>query len=204
MRTRAAAVELTSRASDLGALRIDTKSTLTDPVSEADLAADALDVRVKAVLPKVQLGAAITAKPAQARQMLRFAQASPRIDPQLVDGLLVHRARPRAPLEALTPRQREILAVVAAGRSNLAIARHFGVTQRAVEKHVNEIFGRLGIDTLEVLEAAGSKWNFLPFRPGLVGGHCIGVDPYYLTYKAEMLGHHPDVILAGRDRKSVV
>ena len=68
-----------------------------------------------------------------------------RIDPQLVDGLLVHRARPRAPLEALTPRQREILAVVAAGRSNLAIARHFGVTQRAVEKHVNEIFGRLGI-----------------------------------------------------------
>ena len=60
------------------------------------------------------------------------------------------------------------------------------------------IFGRLGIDTLEVLEAAGSKWNFLPFRPGLVGGHCIGVDPYYLTYKAEELGYHPEVILAGR------
>lgn len=60
------------------------------------------------------------------------------------------------------------------------------------------IFGRLGIDTLEVLEAAGSKWNFLPFRPGLVGGHCIGVDPYYLTYKAEELGFHPEVILAGR------
>ena len=60
------------------------------------------------------------------------------------------------------------------------------------------IFHRIGIDTLEVLEAAGSKWNFLPFRPGLVGGHCIGVDPYYLTYKAEMLGHHPQVILAGR------
>lgn len=60
------------------------------------------------------------------------------------------------------------------------------------------IFDRIGIDTLEVLEAAGSKWNFLPFRPGLVGGHCIGVDPYYLTHKAEMLGYHPEVILAGR------
>jgi UDP-N-acetyl-D-galactosamine dehydrogenase len=60
------------------------------------------------------------------------------------------------------------------------------------------IFNRIGIDTLEVLQAAGTKWNFLPFRPGLVGGHCIGVDPYYLTYKAEMLGYHPEVILAGR------
>jgi UDP-N-acetyl-D-galactosamine dehydrogenase len=60
------------------------------------------------------------------------------------------------------------------------------------------IFHKIGIDTLEVLEAAGTKWNFLPFRPGLVGGHCIGVDPYYLTHKAEMLGHHPQVILAGR------
>jgi len=60
------------------------------------------------------------------------------------------------------------------------------------------IFDRLGIDTLEVLEAAGTKWNFLPFRPGLVGGHCIGVDPYYLTYKAETLGYHPQVIVAGR------
>ena len=60
------------------------------------------------------------------------------------------------------------------------------------------IFNMLGLDTVEVLEAAGTKWNFLPFRPGLVGGHCIGVDPYYLTYKAEMLGYHPDVILAGR------
>jgi UDP-N-acetyl-D-galactosamine dehydrogenase len=66
---------------------------------------------------------------------------------------------------------------------------------------VNElsvIFDRLGIDTLEVLEAAGSKWNFLPFRPGMVGGHCIGVDPYYLTHKAEEVGYHPQVILAGR------
>jgi UDP-N-acetyl-D-galactosamine dehydrogenase len=66
---------------------------------------------------------------------------------------------------------------------------------------VNElsvIFERLGIDTIEVLEAAGSKWNFLPFRPGMVGGHCIGVDPYYLTHKAEELGYHPQIILAGR------
>lgn len=66
---------------------------------------------------------------------------------------------------------------------------------------VNElaiIFHQIGIDTLEVLEAAGTKWNFLPFRPGLVGGHCIGVDPYYLTYKAVTLGYHPQVILAGR------
>lgn len=60
------------------------------------------------------------------------------------------------------------------------------------------IFNKLDIDTLEVLEAAGSKWNFLPFRPGLVGGHCIGVDPYYLTYKAEEIGCHPEVILSGR------
>ena len=66
---------------------------------------------------------------------------------------------------------------------------------------VNElaiIFNKIGIDTLEVLKASGTKWNFLPFRPGLVGGHCIGVDPYYLTHKAEMIGFHPQVILAGR------
>jgi UDP-N-acetyl-D-galactosamine dehydrogenase len=60
------------------------------------------------------------------------------------------------------------------------------------------IFDKLEIDTLQVLQAAGTKWNFLPFRPGLVGGHCIGVDPYYLTHKAEMIGYHPQVILAGR------
>ena len=60
------------------------------------------------------------------------------------------------------------------------------------------IFNRLGIDTEDVLEAAGTKWNFLPFRPGLVGGHCIGVDPYYLTHKAQELGYHPEIILAGR------
>ena len=74
-------------------------------------------------------------------------------------------------------------------------------TQRDVNiALINElalIFNRLGIDTLEVLEAAGTKWNFLPFRPGLVGGHCIGVDPYYLTHKAQEIGYHPEVILAG-------
>jgi len=68
----------------------------------------------------------------------------------------------------------------------------------ALMNELSIIFRKIGIDTLEVLEAAGTKWNFLPFRPGLVGGHCIGVDPYYLTYKAELLGYHPEVILAGR------
>jgi len=68
----------------------------------------------------------------------------------------------------------------------------------ALTNELSIIFGRLGIDTIDVLEAAGSKWNFLPFRPGLVGGHCIGVDPYYLTHKAEQMGYHPQVILAGR------
>tara|TARA_B100000767_G_scaffold227782_1_gene217882 strand:+ start:3871 stop:5148 length:1278 start_codon:yes stop_codon:yes gene_type:complete len=75
-------------------------------------------------------------------------------------------------------------------------------TQRDVNiALINElslIFNRLSIDTLEVLEAAGTKWNFLPFRPGLVGGHCIGVDPYYLTHKAQAVGYHPEMILAGR------
>ena len=68
----------------------------------------------------------------------------------------------------------------------------------ALINELSVIFGRLDIDTLDVLEAAGSKWNFLPFRPGLVGGHCIGVDPYYLTHKAEQVGYHPQLILAGR------
>lgn len=68
----------------------------------------------------------------------------------------------------------------------------------ALMNELSIIFNRMHIDTLEVLEAAGSKWNFLPFRPGLVGGHCIGVDPYYLTYKAEEIGCHPEMILAGR------
>jgi len=68
----------------------------------------------------------------------------------------------------------------------------------ALINEIAMIFGRMGIDTLEVLQAAGTKWNFLPFRPGLVGGHCIGVDPYYLTHKAQEIGHDPEVILAGR------
>ena len=68
----------------------------------------------------------------------------------------------------------------------------------ALMNELSLIFHRIGIDTLDVLKAAGTKWNFLPFRPGLVGGHCIGVDPYYLTHKADMLGYHPQVILAGR------
>lgn len=68
----------------------------------------------------------------------------------------------------------------------------------ALMNELSLIFHKLGIDTLEVLQAAGTKWNFLPFRPGLVGGHCIGVDPYYLTHKAQEVGYHPEVILAGR------
>jgi UDP-N-acetyl-D-galactosamine dehydrogenase len=68
----------------------------------------------------------------------------------------------------------------------------------ALMNELSKIFDYIGIDTLEVLEAAGTKWNFLPFRPGLVGGHCIGVDPYYLTFKSEALGYHPEMILAGR------
>ncbi len=98
--------------------------------------------------------------------------------------------------------------VVAAGvyrASSIRVAEAAKVienTQRDLNiAFVNElaiIFDRLGIDTTEVLMAAGTKWNFLPFRPGLVGGHCIGVDPYYLTHKAELTGYHPEVILAGR------
>ena len=68
----------------------------------------------------------------------------------------------------------------------------------ALINELSMIFNQLDIDTLEVLEAAGTKWNFLPFRPGLVGGHCIGVDPYYLTYKAQEIGYNPEIILAGR------
>ena len=99
-------------------------------------------------------------------------------------------------------------AVIVAGvhrASSIAVAEAAKVienTQRdlniALMNELALIFNKLGIDTLEVLQAAGTKWNFLPFRPGLVGGHCIGVDPYYLTHKAEMIGYHPEVILAGR------
>ncbi|MDR2056436.1 MAG: nucleotide sugar dehydrogenase [Desulfovibrio sp.] len=99
-------------------------------------------------------------------------------------------------------------AVVTAGihrTSSIKVAEAAKVienTQRdlniALMNELAVLFDRMGIDTTEVLDAAGSKWNFLPFRPGLVGGHCIGVDPYYLTFKAEELGLHPEVILAGR------
>ena len=68
----------------------------------------------------------------------------------------------------------------------------------ALVNELSMIFNRMGVDTEEVLQAAGTKWNFLPFRPGLVGGHCIGVDPYYLTHKAQSIGYHPEIILAGR------
>ncbi|RYG55195.1 MAG: nucleotide sugar dehydrogenase, partial [Alphaproteobacteria bacterium] len=100
------------------------------------------------------------------------------------------------------------LAIITAGThqaSSIKVAEAAKVienTQRDLNiAFVNELsvlFGRLGIDTLEVLEAAGTKWNFMPFRPGLVGGHCIGVDPYYLTHKAEEVGYHPQVIQSGR------
>lgn len=106
-------------------------------------------------------------------------------------------------------RVREMYAgIVAAGvypASSIKVAEAAKVienTQRdlniALMNELAIIFDRIGIDTLEVLKAAETKWNFLPFRPGLVGGHCIGVDPYYLTYKAETLGYHPEVIPAGR------
>jgi UDP-N-acetyl-D-galactosamine dehydrogenase len=98
--------------------------------------------------------------------------------------------------------------VIAAGvyrASSIKVAEAAKVienTQRdlniALMNELSLIFHKIGIDTQEVLAAAGTKWNFLPFRPGLVGGHCIGVDPYYLTHKADMLGYHPQVILAGR------
>ena len=110
--------------------------------------------------------------------------------------------------ETLTVVQRLYGAIIDAGvypASSIRVAEAAKVienTQRdlniALMNELSLIFNRMGIDTLEVLEAAGTKWNFLPFRPGLVGGHCIGVDPYYLTHKAEMLGYQPQVILAGR------
>lgn len=91
---------------------------------------------------------------------------------------------------------------VAASIKTAEAAKVIENTQRdlniALMNELALIFDRMGISTIAVLEAAGTKWNFLPFRPGLVGGHCIGVDPYYLTFKAQSLGYHPEVILAGR------
>ncbi len=107
--------------------------------------------------------------------------------------------------EAVDALYREIIKAGTYKASSLKVAEAAKVIENSQRDlniaFVNElsvIFERLDIDTLEVLEAAGSKWNFLPFRPGMVGGHCIGVDPYYLTHKAEEVGYHPQVILAGR------
>jgi UDP-N-acetyl-D-glucosamine/UDP-N-acetyl-D-galactosamine dehydrogenase len=100
---------------------------------------------------------------------------------------------------------REIITAGTHKASSIRVAEAAKVienTQRDVNiALINElavIFNRMGIDTEAVLQAAGTKWNFLPFRPGLVGGHCIGVDPYYLTHKAQAIGYHPEIILAGR------
>jgi UDP-N-acetyl-D-glucosamine/UDP-N-acetyl-D-galactosamine dehydrogenase len=100
---------------------------------------------------------------------------------------------------------REIITAGTYRASSIKVAEAAKVienTQRdvniALMNELSLIFHRLNIDTIEVLEAAGTKWNFLPFRPGLVGGHCIGVDPYYLTHKAQQVGYHPEVILSGR------
>jgi UDP-N-acetyl-D-galactosamine dehydrogenase len=107
--------------------------------------------------------------------------------------------------EAVDLLYRQIITAGTHKASSLKVAEAAKVienTQRdvniALMNELSLIFHRLGIDTLEVLQAAGTKWNFLPFRPGLVGGHCIGVDPYYLTHKAQEVGYHPEVILAGR------
>jgi UDP-N-acetyl-D-galactosamine dehydrogenase len=110
-----------------------------------------------------------------------------------------------ATLEAVGDLYASVIAAGVHRASSIKVAEAAKVienTQRdlniALMNELAIIFDKIGIDTLEVLQAAGTKWNFLPFRPGLVGGHCIGVDPYYLTHKAEMLGYHPQVILAGR------
>lgn len=107
--------------------------------------------------------------------------------------------------EAVDALYRQIITAGTHKASSIKVAEAAKVienTQRdvniALMNELSLIFHRLGIDTQEVLQAAGTKWNFLPFRPGLVGGHCIGVDPYYLTHKAQEVGYHPEVILAGR------
>ena len=110
-----------------------------------------------------------------------------------------------ATLDAVAALYESIVAAGVHRASSIKVAEAAKVienTQRdlniALMNELAILFDRIGIDTLEVLRAAGTKWNFLPFRPGLVGGHCIGVDPYYLTHKAATLGYHPEVILAGR------
>lgn len=107
--------------------------------------------------------------------------------------------------EFLTDLYSEVVPAGVHQTSSIAVAEAAKVIEN-IQRDINialvnelaQIFSRLQIDTQEVLEAAGTKWNFLPFKPGLVGGHCIGVDPYYLTFKAQMVGHHPEMILAGR------
>lgn len=108
-------------------------------------------------------------------------------------------------LEVIAQTYKQVVEVGIHKASSIRVAEAAKVienTQRdlniALMNELAIIFDKLGLDTREVLEAAGTKWNFLPFTPGLVGGHCIGVDPYYLTYKAESIGYHPEVILAGR------
>jgi UDP-N-acetyl-D-galactosamine dehydrogenase len=110
-----------------------------------------------------------------------------------------------ATAETVDKLYRSIITVGTHKASSIKVAEAAKVienTQRdlniALINELSIIFNKMGIDTLEVLEAAGTKWNFLPFRPGLVGGHCIGVDPYYLTHKAQQFGYNPEVILAGR------
>ncbi len=107
--------------------------------------------------------------------------------------------------EAVDQLYRQIISAGTHKASSLKVAEAAKVIENiqrdiniALMNELSLIFHKLGIDTLEVLQAAGTKWNFLPFRPGLVGGHCIGVDPYYLTHKAQEIGYHPEVILAGR------
>jgi UDP-N-acetyl-D-galactosamine dehydrogenase len=123
----------------------------------------------------------------------------------LVNTVKVVAADDAATLEAVASLYAKVVKARIHKVSGIAVAEAAKVienTQRdlniALMNELAVIFHRLGLDTIEVLEAAGTKWNFLAFRPGLVGGHCIGVDPYYLTYKAEMAGYHPQVILAGR------
>ena len=124
---------------------------------------------------------------------------------RLVDIVKVTSGSTQSALEQVDALYREIIKAGTFKANSIKVAEAAKVienTQRDLNiALVNElaiIFERLDIDTSAVLAAAGTKWNFLPFRPGLVGGHCIGVDPYYLTHKAEEIGYHPQVILAGR------
>ena len=143
-------------------------------------------------------------------QDFRMAYSPERINPgdrehSLRNTVKVVAAEDDATLDQVTSLYERVVEAGVFRAKSIAVAEAAKVienTQRdlniALMNELAIIFNRLGIDTLDVLETAGTKWNFLPFRPGLVGGHCIGVDPYYLTYKAETVGYHPQVILAGR------